>query len=180
MNEKQKFNLYEDEPNHRQIADNSEQTSGDLVSDTTIVYLDFTKPLPELIKPIRDYLEDKPEGHSVGIYIVCGYEFNRDVSLFIEYINSIKQTFNFQFYFRGLVHSEFIQLLFFENIYFEKDVKLVYRQDSLHLLLKNLMKSPEIFRKFIQRFIDEYNKVNVFGLIDLIELETIGFKIQKF
>lgn len=178
MNENKKFNLYEEDD--RKNANLSTEASGNLVSDSTIIYVDLTKPLPELIKPIREHLEDKPEGYSLGIYIICGYEFNSDISLFIDYLNTIKGSFNFQIYFRGIIHSDFIHLLFFENLFIESNSRLVYRTDQLHKLLKNLMSNPKIFRAFIQRFIDEYNKINSFQTLDLTELEQIGFQFQKF
>ena len=151
-----------------------------MVSDSTIIYVDFSKPLPELIKPIRDYLEDKPEGHSLGIYIVAGNYKNNDIELFIEYLKSIKSSFNFIYYIRGLIHSTFIHLLFEENVFIQSNTKLIYDNKELHEMMKNLMNKPEIFRKFIQRFIDHYHKFPKQFYIDLTELETIGFTINKF
>ena len=177
MNEKNKFNLYEEDD--REASSPTAQTSGNLVSNTSILYVDLSKPLPEMIRPIREYLEDKPKGHEVGIYIIAGYEYNPDVSLFIDYLDSINDFFKFSIYVRGLIHSEYIHLLFSENLYLESGVKLVYRGALLNRLLKNLMIKPEMFRKFIQRFIDDYCNEK-YKLIDVTELETLGFKFQKF
>lgn len=180
MNEQKKFNLYEDEPDNRQVVDNSEQTSRDLVSDSIIVYLNFNDELPNLIKPIRDELKDKPDGFKLNIYIVCGNNCNKDIPLFIDYLNSIEEDYDFTYFIRGIIHSEFISILNKEKVYIENSSKLIYRQEKLHLLLKNLIQVPNIFKKFFQRFIDEYSRFPSETFIDLTELETIGFKIQKF
>ncbi len=180
MNEDKRFNLYEeDKDNNDQVNSISEQASGNLVSDSIIVYIDFTKPLPELIKPIREAIEDKPEGYQFGIYIICGYEFNQDIPLFIDYLNSIDEIFKIRYYFRGLIHPEFMSFLFTDDVYFQSNVKFVYKSGSLHEILKGLLGNSKIFNAFIQRFIDSYNE-KTFHLIDLTELETIGFKINKF
>jgi len=180
MNEKQKFNLYEDELDSRQVSNNPTQTSGNLVSDSAIVYLNFNDELPDLIKSIRDELSDKPEGFKLNIYIVCGNNCNKDIPLFVDYLNSIDEIFDFTYFIRGIIHSEFISILNKEKVYIEKNVKLIYKQEKLHLLLKNLIQTPTLFKKFMQRFIDEYSIFLSETFIDLTELETIGFKIEKF
>lgn len=179
MNEKT-FNLYEDEPDNRSTSNNPEQTSGDLVSNTTIVYLNFNDELPDLIKPIRTELEDKPEGFKLNIYIVCGNNCNKDIPLFLDYIISLEEVFDFTFFLRGIIHSEFISILNKEKVFVERNCKLIYRQEKLHLLLKNLIATPALFKKFMQRFIDDYSKFPTETFIDLTELETIGFQVAKF
>lgn len=180
MNEGKKFNLYEDEPDNRQIVNNPTQTSGDLVSDSAIVYLNFNDELPELIKPLRNELADKPKGFKLNIYIVCGNNVNRDIPIFIDYLNSIDEVFDCTYIVRGIIHSEFISILNKERIFLEKNVKLIYKQEKLHLLLKNLIQTPTLFKKFMQRFIDEYSRFPSETFIDLTELETIGFQVEKF
>ena len=81
---KEKFNLYED--NDRKDPNLSEQPLGTGVSDPIIVYVNFNDELPNLIKPIREILEDKPEGFRLGIYIVTGFQVNSDIVLFLDYL----------------------------------------------------------------------------------------------
>jgi len=180
MSNEKKFNLYEDEPDNRQTSNNPEQTSGNLVSDSVIIYLDLTKPLPELIKPIREELQSRPDGFELNLYLVCGLNCNPDLELFIDYLKTVQMNFKLNFYIRGIIHPSFIHVLFEENVFVESNLKLIYRQDSLHQLLKNLMKKPDLFRKFVQRFIDSYSIFPSETFLDTTELETIGFKLEKF
>ena len=175
---KEKFNLYED--NDRKDPNLSEQPLGTGVSDPIIVYVNFNDELPNLIKPIREILEDKPEGFRLGIYIVTGFQVNSDIVLFLDYLKTIEEIFDLTYYIRGIIHPDFISILFKENVFVEKGLRLSYRRDTLHQLLTKLMTKPDIFRKFMQRFIDEYHKFQIHEMIDLTELELIGFKINKF
>lgn len=178
MNEENKFNLYEDDV--RKDPNLPEQSPGNLVSDSVVVYLNFNDELPNLIKPIREALQDKPDHFELNIYIVSGFQINPDIPLFLNYIGSIEEDFDFTFFIRGIIHPDFISILFKEDVFVEKGSRLVYRQDTLHQLLTQLMIKPDIFRKFMQRFIDQYHKFPKYDVIDITELETIGFKINKF
>lgn len=179
MNEN-KFNLYEEGSDNRKVDSLPEQTSGDLVSDSVLIYLDLTKPLPELIKPIREELQQRPDGFELNLYLVCGLNCNPDLELFIDYLKTVQLKFKLNFYIRGIIHPSFVHVLFEKNVFVESNLKLIYRQDSLHVLLKNLMKRPDLFRKFVQRFIDVYSIFPCETFLDVTELETIGFQLKKF
>lgn len=178
MNNATTFNLYEE--NIQQDAVNPNESLGYLDSNSIMVYLDLTKSLPELIKPIRETLQDKPEGFQLDLYLVCGLNCNEDVDWFVAYLKTVLGDFKLRFFIRGIIHPDFISILFEENVFVESGLKLIYRQNSVHKLMKNLMVRPDIFRKFVQRFIDQYNIFPNEVLLDLTELQTIGFNLNKF
>lgn len=171
-----KFNLYEDDV--RKDSTISTETFGNVDSSAKFLYLDFTKELPELIRMMREELEDKPQGYSLNIYIVCGLNNNVDLELFIEYLTGLNSVFNLNYFIRGIIHPSFIEILTFKNVFVHENVKLFYN-NNLHQLLKNLRMDRNIFQNFVRRFHEKYYLEPVMKL-DLTELETIGFTINKF
>lgn len=173
-----KFNLYEEDV--REVSSNPAEEFGNMVSDSIMVYVDLTKPLPELIKPIRETLQDKPEGFQLDLYLVCGLNCNQDTELFVAYLNTVLVDFKLRFFVRGIIHPEFISILLLDDVWVENNLKLIYRQNSLHTLMKNLMLKPEVFRRFVQRFIDQYSNFPSEVLLDTTELDLMGFNLNKF
>jgi len=167
----EKFNLYqEDEPK------GSFQTNED---DEFPVTIDLERDsISEMIQKVRNYTIDKPNDYKFKLYIVAGFTVKPDIELFIDYLNRIP--FKFEIYIRGLIHPSFVHILNFPNVLLEQKVRLIYKTDELHLLMRNLMKEPKVFRTFVQRFIDDYNRQISNFYLDITELKTIGFNFETF
>lgn len=166
-----KFNLYQDDE-----PKSSFQTNTD---DEFPVTIDLERDsISEMIQKVRNYTLDKPNDYNFKLYIVAGFTVKPDIELFIDYLNRLEV--NFQIFIRGLIHPSFVHILNFPNVFLEQKVRLIYKTDELHLLMKNLMKEPKTFRTFIQRFIDEYNRQISDFYLDVTELKTIGFNFETF
>lgn len=169
--ENNKFNLYQDDEPQRSI-----QTSE---NDDFPVTIDLEKDsISEMIQKVRNYTLDKPDQFRFNLYIVAGFTVKPDIELFIDYLKRLP--FQFEIYIRGVIHPSFIHILTFDNVFLEQKVRLLYKVDELHLLMKNLMNDPKMFRAFVQRFIDEYNKQISNFYLDITELKTIGFNFETF
>lgn len=180
MNETTKFRLYDDDD--RKSSSDSAGESGNVVRSSTIVYVDVTKPLPQMIEPVRSLLENKPDGYSFGIYIVAGEYVNPDVKQFVSYLRDvIEETYEVTYYFRGLIHPEYVGILLSgSDCYVAQSTKVLFKLTTLHDFMKSLMIRPEVFRKFIQRYIDAYSDFPERAYLDVTELDMIGLTFKKF
>ena len=168
-----KFLYGEDEDVVQPITSNNQPISNELM-----IYLDFEKDsILELTQKVRTFTIHKPDNIEINLYIISGHNCKKDVELFIQYLS--KLNYNFIVYIRGIIHPYFIHLLFDKNVFIEGQVKMLYRKDLLHDLLTNLMLNPKIFKTFVQRFIDQYNKFPE-CYIDVTELKQIGFEFETF
>lgn len=176
MNEE--FNLYGDS---RQTSPTSTKASTYVVSDSIILYVNPTNSLPELIEPIRNLLEDKPDNFSFSLYIVSGKEIHQDFELFVKYLKGLMGTGNgISFYFRGILHYQFIPLLTLDSTFVAETCKFHYSPKTLHFLLKNLLEEKGLAEKFMQRFVHDYKNYDFDLYLNLSELEVIGFNLKTF
>lgn len=164
----------------RTSSANPAKQSTDMVPDSIFVYVDVTKPLPQLIEPIRNLLEDKPDNFSFSLYIVSGKEVHDDFSLFCDYLKGlIKTGTTINFYFRGTLHGSFIPLLIQPTTMVSKDCNFLYDPTKLQLLLGNICKE-NLTERFIQRFDSVYRYLVSESYLDISELYLIGLDLKKF
>lgn len=144
-----------------------------------IVFLDLEKQsISELTKSVREFVVDKPEGSPVQLYILSGYECKQDVELFVNYVHTLN--YDFTIIIRGIIHPYFIRLLEYPKVQIERNSKLIYRKEHLHDLLKNLINQNDIFRLTIQFFIQKLHSTHESVLLDVTDLQALGFKFQTY
>lgn len=178
MNERQKFDLYEE--HDRKIAGVAAGESKSMDQLAALVYIDLTLPFHQMISPIRDLLKDKPDGFAFDVAFFSGKEINSDSKLFVDYMKSVVEpSYEVKYYYRGIIHPEVIGL-FFGEIYVAKSSQLLYKKSTLHDFMLGLMESPAVFRLFVQRFIDVYSQYPNEILLDIAELTTIGLNIKTY
>lgn len=178
MNEKQ-FDLYGEDS--RKASPNPTEPSSNVVSDSIVLYLDPTKPLPQLIEPVRNLLDDKPDNFNFSLYIVSGKEIHQDFELFANYLKGLMTNgHEIRFYFRGILHYPFIPLLVLDSTFVAETCKFHYSPKILHFLLKNLLAEKGLAEKFMQRFVHDYKDYDFDLYLNLNELEIIGFNLKKF
>lgn len=163
------FSLYEDA---RKTTTDNPDVEGLLVE------IDMSEPhtLYSMCKPFRDATKDKPDDLPVTLYLVCGNTCSRDAGLLAEYFKGVSNPL--QIAFRGIVHFDFIQLFLDHTVYLNTESQIVYSKTKLHDTLKNLLLKPEAYKKFMQRFVDEYWRLNEGNLLPYTELLSLGIKVE--
>jgi hypothetical protein len=179
MNERQKFDLYQDE--YRPSTGDPTGELEPMDRNTKLIYIDLSTPLHQMVSPVRELLSDKPIGYEFEIAFYIGFQVNPDVPLFLNYLYSvIEKQYSVRYYIRGIMHPNMMGLLLSENAFVEKSSKLLLKQNSYFDVMTSLLSSPAIFRSFIQRFIDSYNQYPSEAYLDVTELQSIGFTFKTF
>lgn len=135
------------------------------------------KSLMELINLVRQSIEGKPDDLRMTIYFVSGSELTQnDWSSLIDYLISLPNPKHIVY--RGFIHPETLRVLTnFNTLTIDKDVKLLYIADKVPVIMKSLLNRPDIFRKFMERWIEHYKNIDR-GLLDLTELQVLGFEFN--
>lgn len=168
------FNLYEEK------TINTPAQSGIQPSENSIlITVDFSKEtFGEMVEKVRTIIEPLPDDLQVNLFMICGYVPHPDAGLFLDWIRSLNRPM--QFYFRGIIHLEFLKLLSFLNVNVNEGSKLKFDTKRTHEFQKQLMMFPAVFRNYFQRFIDEYNKLNGELYLDVTEMKTLGFDFKIY
>lgn len=141
--------------------------------DQQLVEIDLSlgQSLLSLIKPIKDYLVDRPDDLELNLYIVCGNQCSNDAKLFLHYLSGIPNPVNIIF--RGIIHFDFLELfLKYKDIRVDSECKLAFDCKKLHVALSTLIKYQSNSRLFLQRYIDSYSLIHESTLLDQIEFKT--------
>lgn len=167
----EKFNIYEDEKTKIQ-----QSTSLEIHAE---IDLSETKSFYDLIQPIRNFLKDKPEDFVMTVYFVSGKTCSKDIKLFTNYLKSVQNPI--RIIFRGILHMEMMGLLLsYDEISLDQSCKLLYSKEKLHDFLIDLLDYPDFFRKFLQRFTEEYWKLQDGSALDITELNLLGIQFKTF
>ena len=152
------------------------------ISDSPLtIDIDLNWSLMEMIKAVRDSISEKPETFPITLYFVSGKTGNENIVPFIDYLLTLKNSL--QFVFRGYIHADFVKLFVsYPNtqVLISKDSMFIYDTNNVHSIMKHLIPKQELFRKFLTRFVEQYHKYDSPFYLDITELETLGFNIQKF
>jgi hypothetical protein len=168
------FNLYEEKRSNETGQSSIQPTDNDL-----LITVDFSKEtFGEMVEKVRTLTEQISDTTELNIFILSGYEPHKDAGLFLDYLKSLNRTI--RFFFRGIIHLEFLKLLSFLNVHVNEGSKLKYDTSRTHEFQKQLMIFPAVFRNYFQRFIDEYNKFNGEIYLDVTEMKTLGFDFKIY
>lgn len=176
MEDFKKFSLYDDEV--------VESTDSNILVISSANQIDVEINLSEgtlfdLINPIREFIKDKPEDRLITVYLVCGNTCSNDVCLFVDFLKTVSNPLRIAF--RGIIHMNFIKLfLEYPDIRVDAKCRMIYSKDKLHSFMTDLLINPNIFRTFLQRFVNDYYKLETGSAIDVTELNLIGIQIEKF
>jgi hypothetical protein len=165
------FNLY-DEPDRKTTTGTSSKfINPDQTEEGSLLEINLSEPetLYSMSSKVREYLRNKPDDFNLTIYLVCGSTPSCDAGLFADYIKDLTQPVTVVF--RGIVHFDFIHLFIQNFVYVNKSCQLQYSKVKLHDTLKNLLEKPEAYKRFMQRFVDEYWKLNEGNLLPVTELD---------
>jgi len=172
------FSLYDDE-NRRTVTGISTKYIDDSAeSESNMVEVDMSEPntLFLMSSKVRDALRDKPNDYDLIVYLVCGKIPSVDAGLFADYLKDVVQPIRIAF--RGIVHFEFIHLFLSNLIHVHSQTQIMYSKEKLHDAMKSFLAKPEAFKKFMQRFVDEYWKLNEGNMLQISELEALGIKTE--
>lgn len=155
------FSLYDDDKNIDSVNNDPESDH--------LIEIDLSSPntLMQCIKPLKDYLIDKPDDLNITVYIVCGMNPSSDVNMFLKYLFGIKNPKTIIF--RGIIHFEFIELFLKEKVTIAEGSKLLFNKSKLFDGMSGMISYQSNFRKFLQRFIDSYNQLGDNQLLDSTE-----------
>lgn len=168
------FNLYEEKRPNETGQPSIQPTENDL-----LITVDFSKEtFGEMVEKVRNIIELLPNTVELSLFMICGYKPHPDAGLFLDYIKNLPRPI--KFYFRGIIHLEFLKLLSFLNVHVNEGSKLKYDTSRTHEFQKQLMIFPAVFRNYFQRFIDEYNKFNGEIYLDVTEMKTLGFDFKIY
>lgn len=169
-----KFNLYEETRPNGTGQPHIQSTENDL-----LITVDFSKEtFGEMVEKVRLIIQPLPSTTEVNIFILSGYNPHPDAGLFLDYVKGLDRSFNF--FFRGIIHLEFLKLLLLENVFVHEGSKLKYDTNKTHEFQKQLMLFPTVFRNYFQRFIDSYNKLSGEIFMDVTEMKALGFTFQTY
>lgn len=178
-----KFNLYDELSRHNTYTSNNTPIikGSPLYSepDERLIEIDLSEPetLYTMSKRVRDHLKDKPDDYELTVYLVCGNVPSKDAGLFAEYLKDVTQPIVVAF--RGIIHFDFIHLFISNKVYVNTSSQIMYSRAKLHDTMKNFMIKPDSFKRFMQRFIDEYWKLNENNLLPISELKTLGIEFEN-
>lgn len=165
------MNIYDELPNQSSLKS----------EDGKLIEIDFSKnhTLLELIKQVKDKLPFNDE-LGMTLYFVCGKKCGEnDYNEFFNYLATLPNPLTFVF--RGYIHPDFVRLFFLRvNIptLISVDSRLIYDPSKLYLLFRNMNgKSFQNFAKVLQ---EKYIHYDYPTLMDVTELESLGFNIEKF
>ena len=98
------FNLYEEKP--ITIAGQSPIQPS---VNSILITVDFSKEtFGEMVEKVRTIIEPLPDDLQVTLFMICGYVPHPDAGLFLDWVRSLNRPM--QFYFRGIIHLEFLKL----------------------------------------------------------------------
>lgn len=148
--------------------------------EDVLIEIDLSGPeksLLELIRTVRSSIEGRPDDLQLIIYFVAGVKLtNNDWDQLINYIGSLPNPK--QVVYRGILHPETMKILTnFNTLILDKDVKFLYLAEKVPVILKILLNVPEIFKNFMERWIDHYKNIDK-AQFDLTELRELGFQFQ--
>lgn len=175
----EKFNLY-DEPRVPSYTDTKTTINPDsplYVQSMLEVDISYPETLFSMSRPIREFLSDKPDDYQLTLYLVCGNVPSVDAGLLFEYIKDVTQPILIVF--RGIIHFDFIQIFIDNTVYISTQSQIMYSKQKLHNTMKNFMIKPECFKRFMQRFIDEYWKLDEGNLLPISELKILGIEFEN-
>lgn len=176
MEDFKKFSLYDEEDTVEETTTEFKTPSTNTI-DVEINLSEGT--LFDLINPIREFLKDNPEDRLITVYLVCGNTCSNDVCLFVDFLKTVSNPLRIVF--RGIIHMDFIKLfLEYPDIRVDAKCRMIYSKDKLHSFMTDLLINPNIFRTFLQRFVNDYYKLETGSTIDVTELNLIGIQIEKF
>jgi hypothetical protein len=168
-----KFSLYED--TNRKIF--SKFIAPDQLEERVLdINISEPETLYSMSSKVREFLKDKPEDYELTLYLVCGNIPSKDAGLFAEYLKDLTQPIVVVF--RGIVHFDFIHLFLDNLVYLNTSSQIQYSKIKLHDTMKNLLTKPDTYKKFVQRFVDEYWKLNEGNMLPISELEALGIKTE--
>lgn len=135
------------------------------------------KTLLEMINAVRSLLEPHPDDVPVMIYFVAGSDVAaNDWQRLIDYLKSIPNPASIVY--RGVIHPETLCILTnFNEVTIDNDAKFVYIADKLSVILQTLLNRPDVFRNFLEQWIDRYKLIDR-CYIDLPELQKLGFEFS--
>jgi hypothetical protein len=170
------FNLYDDE--ERSITGTSTNFINPDQEDGTLLEISLSEPenLYTMTSKVREFLKNKPDNFELTLYLVCGNNPSKDAGLFADYIKDLVQPVVVAF--RGIIHFDFIHLFIQNVVYVNNSCQIEYSKHKLHDTLKNLLEKPDSYKRFMQRFVDEYWKLNEGNRLPLTELEKLGIKTE--
>lgn len=146
--------------------------------ESSLLEIDMSEPetLYSMSSKVREVLRDKPDDYELVIYLVCGKRPSVDAGLFVDYLKDVIQPLKIAF--RGIVHFEFIHLFLINTVHVHSQAQIRYSKDKLHDTMKSFLIKPESFKRFMQRFVDEYWKLNEGNMLQISELEALGIKTE--
>lgn len=172
------FSLYDDDGYRTTTGISSKYIDDSPESESNMVEVDMSEPntLFSMSSKVRDALRDKPDDYDLIVYLVCGKIPSVDAGLFADYLKDVVQPIRIAF--RGIVHFEFVNLFLNKTIHVHSQTQIMYSKEKLHYAMKSFLTRPEAFKKFMQRFVDEYWKLNEGNMLQISELESLGIKTE--
>jgi len=173
------FNLYEEEDRRTTTGTSTKYINPDQEEYGNVLELNLSEPetLYSMTSRVREFLKDKPDDFEFTLYLVCGNVPSKDAGLLADYIKDLTQRTTIVF--RGIIHFDFIHLFIQNMVYVNKSCQVQYSKTKLHDTLNNLLEKPDSYKRFMQRFVDDYWKLNEGNLLPLAELEKLGIKIEQ-
>tara|TARA_R110000868_G_scaffold12456_11_gene59587 strand:+ start:876 stop:1403 length:528 start_codon:yes stop_codon:yes gene_type:complete len=170
------FSLYDD--NKKTITGTSTKFINPDQEEESVIEVNLSDPetLYSMSSIVRSHLKDKPDDYQLTLYLVCGNVPSKDVDLFAEYLKDLTQPIVVAF--RGIIHFDFIHIFIDNVVYINETSKIRYSKEKLHDTMKNFLVKPEAYKKFMQRFVDEYWRLNEGNMLPISELGVLGIKTE--
>lgn len=171
------FSLYDDDK--RTVTGTSTKfIDPDSYEEETLLEVNISEPetLYSMSSKVREFLRNKPDDFGFTLYLVCGSVPSCDAGLFADYVKDL--THPTTIVFRGIIHFDFIHLFIHNTVHVNRTCQVQYSKSKLHDTLKNFLVKPESYKRFMQRFVDEYWKLNEGNLLPVGELEKLGINTE--
>jgi len=172
------FSLYDEDRSRTTTGISTQYIDNSSELESNIVEVDMSEPntLFSMSSKVRDALKDKPDDYDLIVYLVCGKIPSVDAGLFADYLRDVVQPIRIAF--RGIVHFEFVHLFLTKIVHVHSQSQIMYSKEKLHDAMKSFLTRPDAFKKFMQRFVDEYWKLNEGNMLQISELEALGIKTE--
>lgn len=180
MKDFEKFSLYgETNASTTDAAiENNPLTEPDRENEVLIT-LDFSKEtFGQMVEKVRNVTESRPESIQLNFFILSGFSPHPDSALILGYIKSLKR--DCKFFVRGIIHLEFLDIFTCPNLYINSNSKLKFDPTKLQEIQNQLLRFPDVFRIYFQRYIDVYHKFKGSEYLDVTELKTLGFNFETY
>ena len=130
---------------YNEIQDSNKSTQ---TSDPILISINLTDDsIGVMIDKVRTKLSNLPTSSPGAIYVISGYTLNLELALLLEYLQERDNPTTI--YFRGIIHSDYVNLFNLDNVYFNMNASLYYNPYELALIFN---KNERVFTEICKYF----------------------------